>query len=54
MAGDQLEGDAAEIELGERALVAGLYGATIDQHDAAVGQRAHRRRHVARAETYAD
>ena len=50
MADDQLEGDAAEIELGERALVAGLHRAAIDEHDAALGQRAHRCRHVARAE----
>src|SRR2546423_15575668 len=54
MAHDQLEGDTAEIELGERAPVTGLHRATIDDHDAALGQRSHRRRHVARTEAHPD
>ena len=38
--------------LGERALLAGLHRATIDKHDAAFAQRAHRGQHVARAEAH--
>ena len=33
---DQLEGDAAEVDLGERALVARLHRAAVDEHDAAL------------------
>src|SRR6266481_2509382 len=42
----QFEGDAAQIKLRQRALVARLHRAVVDEHDAALLQRAHRRRHV--------
>src|SRR2546428_5161419 len=42
----QFEGDAAQIKLGQRALVARLHRAVVDEHDAALLQRAPRYRHV--------
>src|SRR6266850_197315 len=42
----QFKGDAAEVKLGQRALVARLHRAVVDEHDAALLQRAHRHRHV--------
>src|SRR2546430_1067665 len=42
----QFEGDAAQIKLGQRALVARLHRAVVDEHDAAPLQGAHRYRHV--------
>src|SRR5688500_3953428 len=47
---DKLETDAAEIKLGERALVARLYRAVVDEHDAAPLQRLDCCRHVRGAE----
>src|SRR5262245_41219946 len=54
MTHDELERGAAEIVLRQRTLVARLYRASIDEYDAALGQRAHSRGHVARAEPHAD
>ena len=38
----QLKGDAAQIKLGQRALVARLHRAVVDEHDPALLQRAKR------------
>ena len=50
MGNHELEGHAPEVHLGERALVARLHRAVVDEHDAPLLQRAHRRAHVGGAE----
>ena len=50
MADDQLESDAAEVDLRERALLAGLHRAVVDEDHAPLLQHAHRGAHVRRAQ----
>src|SRR4051812_7337150 len=54
MADDQLEGHAAEVDLGQRALLARLHRAAVDEDDAAIAQRPRGSRNVGRAQADAD
>src|SRR5258706_3127271 len=48
---DELEGDPAEVHLGERAFFARLHRAVIDEHNAALLERLRRREHIGGAES---